>query len=91
MVQVHFTAHLQRVAPENPIDGAGSTIREVLASVFAKTPGLKTYILDDQDRLRIHIAVFLDGEHLRGSDILSQPVKPDSELYILQALSGGDN
>ncbi|MDX2144528.1 MAG: MoaD/ThiS family protein [Rhodospirillaceae bacterium] len=89
MVQVHFTNHLRHVAPKGGVSAAGATIRAVLADVFARHPALKGYILDDQERLRVHIAVFLDGEHVRGPDTLERAVKPDSELYILQALSGG--
>ena len=89
MVQVHFTNHLRHVAPGGVVDAKGATIRSVLMDVFARHPALKTYILDDQDRLRVHIAVFLDSEHIRGAETLERAVTPASELYILQALSGG--
>ena len=89
MVQVHFTNHLRHVVPGGIVEATGATIRETLMDVFARHPSLKTYILDDQDRLRVHIAVFLDNEHVRGADSLERTVKPNSELYILQALSGG--
>jgi sulfur-carrier protein len=89
VVQVHFTNHLRHVAPGGMVEATGATIRATLMDVFAQFPALKTYILDDQDRLRVHIAVFLDNEHVRGADSLERAVKPNSELYILQALSGG--
>jgi sulfur-carrier protein len=89
VVQVHFTNHLRHVAPGGKLEAKGSSIRAVLMDVFARHPALKTYILDDQDRLRVHIAVFLDNEHIRGAEVLERAVKPNSELYILQALSGG--
>lgn len=88
MARVHFTAHLRHVAPDGAVDAAGETVAAALADVFARHPSIKNYVLDDQDRLRVHIAVFVDGVHLRR-DILAQPVKPDSEVYVLQALSGG--
>ncbi|MDX2221321.1 MAG: MoaD/ThiS family protein [Rhodospirillaceae bacterium] len=89
MVHVHFTNHLRHVAPTGGVAAAGATIGAVIDDVCARHPGLKTYILDDQGRLRIHIAVFLDGAHIRGPDVLKHAVQPESELYILQALSGG--
>lgn len=49
---------------------------------------LKSYVLDDQDRLRLHIAVFVDGAQVRRN-VLDHPLQSDSELYIMQALSGG--
>jgi molybdopterin synthase sulfur carrier subunit len=88
MVQVHFTAHLRHVAPDGAVDAEGATVAAALADVFRRFPAVKTYVLDDQDRLRLHIAVFVDGTHVR-KDILSYPLRSDSELYVLQALSGG--
>jgi hypothetical protein len=88
VAQVHFTAHLRHVAPPAAVIAAGGTVREALAGVFIKFPALRGYVLDDQDRLRLHIAVFVDGVHVR-KDILEHPLRPDSELYVLQALSGG--
>lgn len=88
MVQVRFTNHLRHVAPPDGVSASGHTIRDVLADVFAHHPAIKDYVVDDQGRVRVHIAVFLDNQHIRR-DILDHRVRPDSELYILQALSGG--
>ncbi len=88
MPTVHFTSHLRHVAPPEPVTAAGATVAEVLADVFARHPAIRGYVLDDQDRIRVHIAVFVDGLHVRR-DILAAPVAPGSEVYILQALSGG--
>jgi hypothetical protein len=54
---------------------------------FARYPRLRGHILDDQDRLRLHVAIFVDGVDVRR-DTLSYPIKPESELHVLQALSG---
>jgi sulfur-carrier protein len=88
VVQVHFTSHLRHVAPPDGISASGQDIRDVLADVFVRYPTVRDYVLDDQGRVRVHIAVFLDNQHIRRN-ILDHPVGPDSELYILQALSGG--
>jgi sulfur carrier protein ThiS len=39
--------------------------------------------------LRKHIAVFVDGKMVADREGLSDPVNQDSEIYIMQALSGG--
>jgi molybdopterin synthase sulfur carrier subunit len=88
MAQVFFTSHLRDVAPRDGVAAAGQTVAAALAEVFAQYPMLKGYVLDDQDRLRLHIAVFVDGAQVR-KNVLDHPLRGDSELYIMQALSGG--
>ncbi len=88
MAKVHFTTHLRNVAPNGAVDAAGATVAAALADVFSRHPALRGYVLDDQDRLRLHIAVFVDGAHVR-QNALNHPLRSDSELYIMQALSGG--
>ena len=85
MPQVLFTAHLRRLAPPAPVEAAGDTVADALDSVFAQHPLLETYILDDQRRLRRHIALFVDGERAQ----LADPIGPDARIAVLQALSGG--
>ena len=88
MAKVFFTSHLKRVAPPEPVEGKGATVGEVLNDVFTRYPAVRGYILDDQDRLRLHVAIFVDDVHVRR-DFLSHPVTPTSEIHVLQALSGG--
>jgi len=88
MSRVVFTSHLKHVAPPDPVEASGGTVGAVLADVFARHPALRKYIFDDQDRLRVHVAIFVDNVHVRRN-ALSYPMKPDSELHVLQALSGG--
>jgi len=89
MPQVKFTENLRRHlnTPECRVDGA--TVREALDRVFEAQPRLRGYVLDDQDRLRKHVAVFIDGDMVRDRDGLSDPVSADAELLVMQALSGG--
>lgn len=70
------------------MEAAGGTVAVALAEVFARHLVLRSYVLDDQDRLRLHIAVFVDGTHIR-QNVLDHPLGADSEIYIMQALSGG--
>jgi len=88
MPTVHFTSHLRHVAPGGAVEAAGDTVAAALKDVFARYPAVRGYVLDDQDRLRLHIAVFVDGTHVRAN-VLAHPLRAGSELYIMQALSGG--
>jgi len=89
MPEVRFTENLRRHldTPECRVEGA--TVREALDLVFEAQPRLRGYVLDDQDRLRKHVAVFIDGDMVRDRDGLSDPVSADAELFVMQALSGG--
>jgi molybdopterin synthase sulfur carrier subunit len=89
MARVVFTANLQRHIAAEPSEAPGATVREVLDAVFAANTRLRGYILDDQGRLRRHVAIFLDGNPIQDRAGLADAVRSDSELYVMQALSGG--
>lgn len=89
MARVIFTANLRRHVDCPETSAAGASVREVLDAVFAVHGRLRGYVLDDQAALRRHMGVFVDGVSLRDRVGLSDPVKPDSAVYVLQALSGG--
>ena len=89
MATVHFTRHLESHVDCRPASVAGATVHAALDEALAKNPAVRNYILDDQNRLRRHIMVFVDGRILEDRIGLSDPVKPDSEIYVMQALSGG--
>lgn len=89
MAVVHFTAHLSTVAPPDPLHVGGDTVRQAFECVWPSHPKLKGYVLDDQDRVRKHIAIFIDGTLVRGQAVLEHPVGEATEVHVLQALSGG--
>ena len=68
------------------VEANGATLAQVLADLDRRYPGLRFRIVDEQDQIRPHIRVFLDGGQVFD---LAQPVRAESELQIVQALSGG--
>ena len=56
---------------------------------LAREPRLRGYLLDDQGSLRRHVALFVDGVQVRDRRGLGDPLQDDSEIYVVQALSGG--
>jgi molybdopterin synthase sulfur carrier subunit len=86
---VVFTPALQRHVTVPPADVEGGTVREVLDRVFGANPRARGYVLDEQGALRKHMAVFIDGEAVRDRTGLSDGVGADSQIYVMQALSGG--
>ena len=89
MATVVFTPNLKRHVECPTEEVAGSTVRAVLDAVFSRNPRLRTYVLDDQGALRHHMVVFIDGQQIEDRDHLSDAVRPTSEVYVMQALSGG--
>jgi hypothetical protein len=80
---------LQRHLP-CPVEGVeAATVRDALDAYFARHPGARTYVLDEQGALRHHVVIFVDGAQVRDRDGLSDAVRPSAELYVMQALSGG--
>jgi molybdopterin synthase sulfur carrier subunit len=87
--RVAFTPNLRRHVDCPDVDVPGHTVREVMARVFADNPRLGGYVLDEQGALRRHMMIFVDGQQVADRDRLSDPVGPDAEIYVMQALSGG--
>jgi molybdopterin synthase sulfur carrier subunit len=89
MPRVVFTQNLQRHVACPPTAAEGATVRELLDAVFAVNPKARGYVLDDQGELRHHMVIFVDGEMVRDRAGLTDPVGPRTEVYVMQALSGG--
>lgn len=90
MPRVELTSHLSRHVPgAEPADVTGTTVREVLDAYFARFPGVRDYVLDDQGALRRHVVIFVQDTQARDRIGLGDPVAPAQTVYVLQALSGG--
>ncbi|ANM30985.1 thiamine biosynthesis protein ThiS [Acidobacteria bacterium Mor1] len=89
MTRVVFTQNLERHIPCPPKEVAAQTVRDALDAVFHENPQLRGYVLDEQGRLRRHVVCFVDGQMIEDRNTLSDRLENDSELYVMQALSGG--
>jgi molybdopterin converting factor small subunit len=89
MAKVFFTANLRRHVDCPGMEADGSTVRAVLEKVFAVQDRLGAYVLDDQGALRKHMTILVDGRRISDIERLSDAVKPESEVWVMQALSGG--
>lgn len=67
----------------------GSTVSEVLDAVFAEYPALRGYVCDERGALRHHVVAFVNGAAVADKERLAEPVPPDAEIHLFQALSGG--
>jgi sulfur-carrier protein len=89
MPRVAFTMNIQRHVSCPEMDVAGDTVREALDHVFSGNPQARGYVLDEHGAVRPHMAIFVDGRQVRDRTGLSDPVRPDSDIHVMQALSGG--
>ena len=71
---------------EAVVEAAGSTVAEVLADLDARYDGIRFRMIDEQDRIRKHIKIFVNRERVTRLDLR---LEPGDEIQILQALSGG--
>ena len=89
MAKVHFTAALKRFLPVSTAEVTGDTIGAALDQVFQASPRLRSYVLDDQGSLRVHVKIFVNGCPVRDTSRLSDRIGPTDEIHVIQALSGG--
>ncbi|MBI5855817.1 MAG: MoaD/ThiS family protein [Nitrospirae bacterium] len=69
---------------EVPADGA--SLEAVIATLDRRYPGIRFRIVTEQDTIRRHIRIFINGEQVPD---LAVPVRPDDQIHIVCALSGG--
>ncbi|MEX0971108.1 MAG: MoaD/ThiS family protein [Paracoccaceae bacterium] len=89
MATIRFTANLARHRPVPVLLANGETLACALQNAMKDDALLASYVLDEQGRLRKHVNIFIDGALLRDRIKLSDPLTPNAEIYIMQALSGG--
>jgi len=68
------------------VEAKGATVGRVLDDLDEQYPGLKFRVIDEQDRVRPHMRLFVGGEAARD---MAAPIADGDELMIFGALSGG--
>jgi len=92
MAKVELTRHLFRYFPQlegREIAVEATTLAEVVREMEKIAPGFAFYVCDERGRLRTHVNMFIGDERAQDRSGLSDPVGPESCVYIMQALSGG--
>jgi molybdopterin converting factor small subunit len=89
VANVAFTANLQKylACPVQSVEGA--SVRTVLDNLFADNPRLRSYILDDQGRLRRHVHIYVNDTRITDPVHLADSVDDGDEVFVFQALTGG--
>ena len=86
-VKVLIPSPLRSYTGERPeVQAAGASLAAILADLDRRYPGIRFRMIDEQDAIRRHIRVFVNGDEVRT---LQTPVRAADEILIVQALSGG--
>ena len=89
MARLFFTQQLARFTTVPEVDTPATRLRAGLDTAFAANPILRGYVLDEQGHLRANVVIFIDGRRATDRVGLDDALAPDSQVYVLQALSGG--
>ena len=68
------------------VEASGATLAAVLDDLDRQYPGIRFRMVDEQQRVRPHVRMFVDGEQVFD---LALELRRTDELVIVQALSGG--
>jgi molybdopterin converting factor small subunit len=68
------------------VEAEGATVEAALDDLDRRFPGLKFRVIDEQDRIRRHMRIFVGMEEARD---VRRALGPGDELMIFGALSGG--
>lgn len=85
-MQVVIPSSLHSYTGGSRAEATGSSLAELLADLDRRHPGLRFRMVDEQDRLRPHMRVFVNRVAVHD---LAHPISPGDEVAIVQALSGG--
>jgi molybdopterin converting factor small subunit len=90
MVIVHLPGSLVSVAGGAiRLGSSPEKVKEALEALWRIDPGLQNRVLTEQGTLRPHVNVFVGSESIRYTGGLETPLDPDSEIFIIPAVSGG--
>lgn len=68
------------------VDAHGKSLVEVFDDLDAHYSGIRFRIIDEQDRIRPHIRVFINQTQAKN---INEAVSPMDKILIVCALSGG--
>ena len=68
------------------VEASGDTLDAVLQDLDGRFAGLRFRIVDEQDRIRPHLRVFVQGRPMFDT---TAPLPPAEPIHFVLALSGG--
>ncbi|MFE8644305.1 MoaD/ThiS family protein [Sphingomonas sp. NCPPB 2930] len=88
-VTVHIPSLLRMLTHDlKRVEGAGSTVLEVIESIDRRHPGLKDRLVSE-GRAHRFMNLYVNDDDIRFANDLATPVKAGDTLTILPAVAGG--
>jgi [CysO sulfur-carrier protein]-thiocarboxylate-dependent cysteine synthase len=72
------------------VDAAGGTVRELLADLAERFPGLGRQVLENGHEIAPFVNVYVNNEDVRTLDGLETPVGDGTTVILLPAMAGGE-
>ena len=85
-MKVLIPSALRSYTEHGEAEASGATLAAVLADLDRRYAGIRFRMIDEQDRIRRHIRIFVNGEQVHD---LSHALASTDDVTIVQALSGG--
>ena len=85
-MKVLIPSSLRSYTQHSQAEANGATLAALLADLERAYPGIRFRMIDEQDRIRRHIRIFVNGDQVGD---LAQSLGATDEVVIVQALSGG--
>jgi molybdopterin converting factor small subunit len=74
---------------EIKVEDQAGTVGEALQVLWNRHVGLRDRVLTERGEVRPHVNVFVDGQVTRRDQALQSPIRDESEICIMPAVSGG--
>ena len=68
------------------VPAEGATVDAALTDLDRRYPGIRFRVVDEQNRIRQHMRIFVDGERVQA---VSTNLATATEVHVFGALSGG--
>lgn len=89
-VKVRLPTPLRRLASgQDVVEVNGSTLKECLAALEGRVPGITERICDEKGEMRPFVNIYINGEDVRFLGGLATALKSGDEVSIVPAVAGG--
>jgi molybdopterin synthase sulfur carrier subunit len=85
-VKVLVPSALRPYTGASHVEAVGDSLLALFADLDQRYPGLRFRVVDEQQRLRPNMRIFVNGVGVRDLD---HALRPDDLVAIVMALSGG--